>query len=339
MNLYRKSTLKDVAELAGVSTATVSHVLNDSKFVGDALKLKVLAAVDTLDYVPNSLAKSLRMSESKLIGLMISDISNPFFSLVVRGIEDGLAKSDYNVLLCNTDSTFSKEEEYLKVLLSRRIDGLVVSSAGGEGNHFRSTGVPLVFLNRSPNSLANNMVTTNNYKGAYWATEHLVKHGYQRIAIIAGPQHINTARDRLMGYCCAIGDNGGVPDDGLLKIGQFDTESGYTAMQELMGQKVKPDAVFTCNNLMTLGAFRYLREAGLKIPEQIALVGYDDPEWATIAEPPLTVIRQPAYNLGLTAAKLVVECIKEKNQGKPQKIFLDPELIVRKSCGCNGGGA
>lgn len=336
--MQRKSTLKDVAELAGVSTATVSHVLNDSKYVGDALKQKVLDAVEELNYVPNSLAKSLRMRESKLIGLMISDISNPFFSLVVRGIEDGLAKNDYNVLLCNTDNTYATEMEYLKVLLSRRIDGLVVSSGGGEASHFREAGVPLVFLNRSPDWQDSNVVTTDNFRGAYLAAEHLVKHGYKRIAVIAGPQHINTGRERLRGFQRALSDLGREIDECLVKIGRFDIDSGYQTMRELLEQEARPDAVFTCNNSMTLGAFRCLKETRLTIPADIALVGYDDPEWATIAEPPLTVIRQPAYNLGLTAANQIMELIRNKNS-EPEKIFLVPELIIRQSCGCNGGGA
>lgn len=325
-----------MAKIAGVSTATVSHVLNDSKYVGDELKQRVSQAMSTLKYVPNNLAKSLRMQESRLIGLMISDISNPFFSLVVRGIEEGLARNSYNVLLCNTDSSSEKEQEYLKVLLSRRIDGLVVSSAGNEGKHFSSKDVPLVFLNRRPDSTDNNLVTTNNFKGGKLATEHLINHGFQRIAVIAGPQHISTGRDRLLGFRSALEDHGCKWDVSLVKYGQFDVNSGYQAMRELVEQAIKPDAVFICNNLMTLGAFQYLRDTGINIPGEIAVIGYDDPVWATIVEPALTVIRQPAYSLGLQAADLIVQCIKEENKGAPQQIYLDPELIIRKSCGCNG---
>lgn len=333
--MNKNPTLKDVAKIAGVSTATVSHVLNDSKYVGDELKQKVTEAVAMLKYVPNNMAKSLRMQESRLIGLMISDISNPFFSLVVRGIEDGLAKNFYNVLLCNTDSSSEKEQEYLKVLLSRRIDGLVVSSAGNEGKHFNGKDVPLVFLNRRPDSTANNMVTTNNFRGGKLAAEHLINHGFRRIAVIAGPQHISTGRDRLLGFRRALEDHGCKWDVSLVKYGQFDIDSGYQSMRELVEQAIKPDAVFACNNFMTLGAFQYLRETGISIPGEIAVIGYDDPDWTIIVEPPLTVIRQPAYNLGLQAANLIVQCIKEKNNNTPQQIYLDPELIIRKSCGCN----
>lgn len=333
--MKNKPTLKQVAEFAGVSTATVSNVLNNSKHVGDEVKQKVYQAINTLNYIPNNLAKSLRVRESKLIGLMISDISNPFFGLVVRGIEDVLARNGYNVLLCDTDSSSIKEKEYLKVLLSRRIDGLIVSLAGNEEEHFRNLDIPLVFFNRIPDSACYNAVQTNNFGGSYLATGHLIKHGYRRIAVIAGPQQISVGRERLNGFRQAIEENGYEFDPGLLRISQFTIEGGYLAMQELMEQKIKPDAVFTCNNVLTLGAFRYLREAEFHIPADIAIIGYDDTEWATIVEPPLSVVRQPAYIQGLETAGLILECLKTKDNKQVRKICLEPELLIRKSCGCN----
>lgn len=329
-----KPTLKDVADFAGVSTATVSNVLNNSKHVGDEVKQKVYRAIDTLDYIPNNLAKSLRVNASRLIGLMISDISNPFFGAVVRGIEDVLAKNGYNVLLCDTDSNSLKEKDYLKVLLSRRIDGLIVSLAGNEEEHFRNLDIPLVFFNRIPDSNNYNVVQTDNYKGAYLATEHLISHGFRRIAIISGPQHISVGRERLNGFRDALENNGCKFDPSLLRVSPFTTDGGYLAMKDLMEQKKKPEALFAGNNVLTLGAFRYLREKGFQIPAEIAIIGYDDPEWATIIEPPLTVVRQPAYNQGLETAGLILECLRTKDNKQVRRISLEPELVVRRSCGC-----
>lgn len=323
--------------MANVSTATVSNVLNETKYVSDDLKKQVHEAMKALNYQPNTLAKSLRIQESRLIGLLISDIANPFFSLVVRGIESELAENGYNVLLCNTDSDVEKEKKYLDVLLGKRIDGLIVSSAGNTGEYFKSlakTGVPIVFLNRCPDFLTSDVIMTNNIKGAYMATEHLIKHGYSKIAIISGPKNISTGRDRLLGFTRAMEDYGISINPRFVKEGQFDIESGYALMQELMSAEEKPDACFISNNFMTLGAYKFAKKAHVKIPDDMAIVGYDDPEWADIVDPPLTSVSQPAYNQGVTAAKLIISALQEKKQSRREVIFLEPSLVVRNSCGC-----
>lgn len=336
--MKRKPTLMDVASMAGVSTATVSNVLNNTKNVGEEVRRKINDAVRTLNYIPNNVAKSLRVKESKLIGLMISDIANPFFAQVVRGIEDALAANGYTVILCDTDVDVEKEKTYLRVLLSRRIDGLVVSLAGDEHeyDHFRALDLPVVFFNRTPDSDAFNRVKTQNFEGAYLAASHLIDHGYRRIAIVAGPQHISVGRERLLGFRRALEDRGRVFDPELVGIGQFNVEGGYSAMEELMGRTQKPDAVFTCNNVLTLGAFRFLQGAGYRIPQDIAFLGYDDPDWTTIVEPPLSVIRQHGFEMGLETGALVLECVKNKDIKRVREISLRSELVIRKSCGCLG---
>ncbi|MEH6995790.1 LacI family DNA-binding transcriptional regulator [Neobacillus drentensis] len=333
----KRATLKEVATLAGVSTATVSNVLNETKHVSDEVKNKVFTAIQELNYQPNIVAKSLRVQESRIIGLLISDIANPFFSIVVRGIEEELAKSDYSILLCNTDSSVEKEDKYLKVLIGKRVDGLIVSSTGNTGDYFRSmekTGVPMVFLNRCPDFMVSDVIMTNNIKGAYSGTEHLIRHGYEKIAIITGPISISTGKDRLTGYKRALEDYGITELDQFVKEGNFDIESGYTKMKELMEQENKPDAVFISNNSMTLGAYKYLKESGISIPDQLAVVGYDDSDWADIVDPPITTIKQPAYELGVHAARLILARIINK-QVKREITYMDTELIIRHSCGCN----
>jgi DNA-binding LacI/PurR family transcriptional regulator len=333
----KKATLKEVAELAGVSTATVSNVLNETKYVSDEVKKQVYSAMTTLNYVPNTLAKSLRVKETNLVGLMISDISNPFFSSVVRGIEDGLADNGYNVLLCNTDSNIKKEKEYLKVLLGKRVDGLIISSSGNSEEHYKelgNLGVPVIFLNRHPNLLISDIVSTNNIKGAYLATEHLIRHGYKKIGIISGPQNISTGRDRLLGFKQAMNQYDIPVYENLIKEGDFNKKSGYDLMKEIVNEDVKPEALLICNNFMTLGAYRAIQDLGIRIPNDLAIVGYDDPDWASIANPPLTAIKQPAYDQGIHAARLIIERIKSRTHINPREIYLTPTLIIRKSCGC-----
>jgi LacI family transcriptional regulator len=334
----KRSTLKEVAQLAGVSTATVSNALNETKYVSEEVKDKINRAIEELNYQPNIVAKSLRVQESRIIGVLISDVANPFFSIVVRGIEEELSKSNYSILLCNTDSSVEKERKYLEVMIGKRVDGLVVSSAGNTGDYFRSldkTGVPIVFLNRCPEFMNSDVIMTNNIQGAYSATEHLIRHGYGKIAIITGPSSISTGKDRLIGYKRALEDYGVALSDPLVKEGSFTIQSGYDKMKELMEQDSKPDAVFISNNSMTLGAYKYLKEAGIRIPDQIAVLGYDDPDWADIVEPPITTVRQPAYQLGVHAANLMLARINEK-QVKREIMYMDTTLIIRRSCGCTG---
>lgn len=334
----KRATLREVAVLAGVSTATVSNVLNDTKYVSDEIKKKVKLASEELNYEINTVAKSLRVKESRTIGLLISDIANPFFSSVVRGIEEELAKSNYSLLLCNTDSNIEKEDNYLKVLIGKRIDGLIVSSAGNSGEYFKSlknTGVPIVFLNRCPDFMTFDVIMTNNIKGAYSATEHLIRHEYRKIAIITGTLSISTGKDRLIGYKRALEDYGISECNLLIKEGNFGIDSGYKMMKELMLQDEKPDAVFISNNSMTLGAYKYLKEEAYSIPDDIALLGYDDSDWAELFEPPITTVRQPSYEIGTQAAKLIVGRIVNKHI-KKEIMYMDTQLIIRKSCGCMG---
>ncbi len=332
--MKRKPTLNDVAALAGVSNATVSNAINGTKHVGDDVRAKIDQAIAALDYIPNSLAKSLKMNESRLIGLMIWDILNPGFPPIVRGIEDTLRKNGFNVLLCNTDSDPVKELQYLKVLLGRQVDGLVVALAGPDVSHFLALNIPVVFFNRIPECTDCNVVTTDNAQGAYLATEHLLRHGYRRIAIVAGVQYISVGRERFRGYRKALEDGGRAFDERFVRVGPFTVEGGYQAMKELMEQDQPPDAVFTSNNILTLGALRYLRETGYRIPQDIAVVSYDDPDWATLLDPPLTCVDAQNYQMGISTGELLLERVQEKTAAKPKRVVLPLSLTVRRSCGC-----
>jgi LacI family transcriptional regulator len=332
----KKPTLKEVAQLANVSIATVSNVINESKHVSEDLKKKVFDSMKVLNYKPNEIAKSLRVNQSNLIGILISDISNNFISKVVKGVENTLNEEGYNVLLCSTDSDIEKEKRYMNVLMGKRIDGLIISSAG-TGEHYNdllNADVPLVFLNRCPDHIPANMVMTNNIKGAYFATEHLIKHGYTKIGIIAGPMHLSTGRDRYIGYERAHEDYGIPVSNELVLEGNLDIESGYKLTKEMLESKSEVDALFISNNSMSLGAYKYIKEKGIKIPEDIAIFGYDDPEWAEVVDPPISGIRQPAYELGVLAAQNIINTIQGNQEVSKGIKYLDPEMVIRKSCGC-----
>lgn len=338
MNILKNPTLKEVASLAQVSTATVSNVINNTKHVSESVKKQVYDAMETLNYKPNEIAKSLRVQQSRLIGILISDISNDFISKVVKGIENTLSEIGYNVLLCSTDSDFEKEKEYLNVFMGKRIDGLIISSSGtGDYEHYEDllkAKVPVVFLNRCPDHFPSNMVMTNNIKGAYSATEHLIKHGHKKIGIITGPLHFSTGRDRFIGYQRALDDYGIPFRKEIVLEGCFNIESGYELTKKLFEENMDVEALFISNNSMSLGAYKYIKEQGIKIPEEIAIYGYDDPEWADIVDPPLSGIKQPAYQLGIYAAKKIVDTVQGNCTETRGIKYLDPEMVVRKSCGC-----
>jgi LacI family transcriptional regulator len=338
VNNLKNPTLKEVASLAQVSTATVSNVINNTKHVSESVKKQVFEAMEALNYKPNEIAKSLRVQQSRLIGILISDISNDFISKVVKGIENTLSEIGYNVLLCSTDSDFEKEKEYLNVFLGKRIDGLIISSSGTGGyEHYEDlirAKVPVVFLNRCPDHFPSNMVMTNNIKGAYSATEHLIKHGHKKIGIITGPLHFSTGRDRFIGYQRALDDYGIPFRKEIVLEGCFNIESGYELTKKLFEENMDVEALFISNNSMSLGAYKYIKEQGIKIPEEIAIYGYDDPEWADIVDPPLSGIKQPAYQLGIYAAKKIVDTVQGNCTESRGIKYLDPEMVVRKSCGC-----
>jgi LacI family transcriptional regulator len=338
VNSLKNPTLKEVASLAKVSTATVSNVINNTKHVSESVKQQVFDAMEALNYKPNEIAKSLRVQQSRLIGILISDISNDFISKVVKGIENTLSEIGYNVLLCSTDSDFEKEKEYLNVFMGKRIDGLIISSSGtGDYEHYEDllkAKVPVVFLNRCPDHFPSNMVMTNNIKGAYIATEHLIKHGHKKIGIITGPLHFSTGRDRFIGYQRALEDYGIPFKKEIVLEGCFNIESGYELTKRLFEENMDVEALFISNNSMSLGAYKYIKEQGIKIPEEIAIYGYDDPEWADIVDPPLSGIKQPAYQLGIYAAKKIVDTVQGICTETRGIKYLDPEMVVRRSCGC-----
>lgn len=333
------ATIKDVARLAGVSPSTVSRVIRNSGYVSPRAREAVLAAIQQLGYHPNAVARSMTQQRTHTIGVVISDIANPFFPSVVRGLDDVAHSNGYQLIVCNSDEDPTKEREAVQVLLSRQVDGLVVASTGGAIQELRQAmegGVPVVLLDRLVRLPGADAVGIDNAEAATMAVRHLLELGHRRIGIILGPPHVHTSKSRLAGYLKALKEYGIEPDPELMRHGDFKESGGYTETKALLQLKQPPSALFTTNNLTTTGALLALREAGIAIPQQMALVGFDDIPWARVVRPALTVVEQPTYLLGTTAAQLLFARLRHRETSPLGRVVqLQANLVVRESCGAN----
>lgn len=329
-------TLKDVADLAGVSKATVSRVLNNNPNVAEDLRARVLEAVNLLGYQPNRAARRLRSSSSDVLGLIISDIENPFFISVVRGVEDTAYAHQISVVLCNTDEDPVKQRMYLRVMQAEQVAGLIISptSVTEDFTEFERLGIPIILLDRLTANFEADAVTIDNVNGAFLAVKHLIDLGYKRIGMIGGSPHLTTGHERYEGYRKAMSAAGLKIDEKLIKVGDFKTESGYRLTQEFIAASQPPQAIFVANNLMTLGALRAMREQGVRIPQDIALVGFDDMPWSSELCPPLTAVSQPTYELGQETVQLLLRRLADPD-APIRTVTLQPRLVVRESCGAH----
>jgi LacI family transcriptional regulator len=328
-------TIKQVAEQAGVSTATVSRVLAGADGVSVELSKRVRAAVGALDYQPNRIARNLRVRGTRTAGLVISDIQNPFFTSAVRGIEDVLQADGYTLLLGNSDENPARERVYLATLRAEGVAGIIVAPSGAEVSEYRklaSARVPLVVIDRNVSGLSVDVVTVANADGAHAAVAHLIGLGHRRIGLIAGPPSVATSGEREAGYAKALAAVGLPLEAELIRYADFRQGGGYAAAQALLDLTAPPTAMFVANNLMTLGALQAIHERGLRIPADIAIVGFDDMPWATSLQPPLTAVAQPTYEMGATAAQLLLARVREPDRPN-RHVVLATQLIVRASCG------
>jgi LacI family transcriptional regulator len=327
------ATIKDIAKHVGVSTATISHVINNTRFVSEGLKQKILKAIQELNYQPNAIARSLVKRKTHTIGIIVSDILNPFYTAIVRGIEDVTHKGGYNVMLCNTDEDPEKEKLYIQVLLEKRIDGLAISTAFQDGVHpllAQLRMVPLVNIVRKIKGLAADAVVGDNIGGAYKAIEHLIELGHRRIGIISGPSGLSSGAERLKGCKKAFDDHQITIEQSLIKFGDFKKESGYCFTKEILQGSNPPTAIFVTNNQMTIGALSALNELKTRIPEDISLISFDDMEWYSFLNPPITTVEHSPYQMGKKAGEMLVRRISKK-EGKPKRVLFPSNLIVRGS--------
>ncbi len=329
------STIKEVAELAGVSIGTASNVISGTRRVGKARMARVLAAVKELDYHPNEVARSLKVKQTKMLGMVLPDITNPFFSDLIRGAEDAALERGYLLLTANTDEQVEREKRIVAALRSRRVDGiLLAATASRSETHLKSVaaaGVPIVCLDRMAPGLAVDAVLADNVRGTQECVRHLIRAGHREIAIITGSLELQIAGERLGGYRAALEEAGIQYSRDLVMEGDFREESGYRLGKELLLRRERPSAIFACNGVMMLGLLLALDELGVRCPEEIALATFDDLPFAHSFHPHLTAVAQPANRIGYEGANLLIDRVEGKRTGDPVIVRLPPELKIRES--------
>lgn len=340
---HGRITMEDVAERAGVSVTTVSHVINRTRPVSEELRTRVLAAMDELGYRPNLLARSLRRGRTHTIGMILPDNVNPFFAEVARGVEDTAFGQGYSVVICNTDGDLDKESFYASLLAEKRMDGIIFVAAGGSAEQVRALqdrGMLVVVVDRELPEVAVDQVLTDNAHGGYLATRHLIELGHRRIGCITGPSDVTPSAERVTGYRRAL-EEAGIPiDERIIVRGDFQCESGYRVAQHLLTLAQPPTAIFACNDLMAIGAISAAVSLGYRIPEDISVVGFDDIRLSSYTNPPLTTVHQPIYEIGVLATTILLERMKDRTM-PPSRRVLETHLIVRQSTAPprQGGGS
>jgi DNA-binding LacI/PurR family transcriptional regulator len=337
---FEAVTIKDIAKALGLSTSTVSRALRDSYEISPETKKLVLEYAEKINYHPNPIALSLKERRSRSIGVIVSEIANSFFSQAINGIESIAYNNGYNVIIAQSRESFDREMLNLQFLTSRSVDGLIisVSTETKDTSVFRELnqrGLPLVFFDRIVDEIDTHKVIVDNYKGAYDATVHLINNGYTTIAAMSNAEGLSITKERLAGYKAALSENGMEVDEGLIKYCQHggmifsELEEAVTAL--LKGEK-KPDAIFTCGDKLTTGCLRILKSKKISVPGDIGLLGFSNTELTELLEPPLSVIKQPAFEMGELATTLLLQLIESKRPVREfeTKVLLT-ELLIRSS--------
>ena len=334
--------MKDVASLAGVAVGTVSNVLNHPDLVRPLTRARVEAAMEELGFIPNGSARQLRAGRSRCLGLVVLDVTNPFFTEVARGVEDYAQAAGYAVILCNSDEADDKERRYLRVLEEQRVRGILITPVHGrapELRRIRDRGTPVVLLDR-PGSAGQCSVAVDDRRGGEIAVSHLLDLGHRSIALVNGPLAIRQCADRRRGALRAVERAGLDPAAVLTEVTvpAMNARAGAVAADELLGTGLagtglKPTAVFCTNDMLALGLLRRLGQAGVAVPGDLAVVGYDDIEFAADAAVPLTSVRQPKYQLGRAAAELLLDEADRADEHEHRRFVFKPELVVRASSG------
>ncbi len=324
------ATIRDVAKLAGVAPITVSRVINNDGYFTEETRRKVEAAVRELDYIPNSLGPSLRSKRTHTLAFVVSDITNPFWTTVARGVEDAANARGYHVIIGNTDESAEKQEKYLLFLIKKQVDGfLFVPASYNTSETLRKRHVPFVVLDRRfPHAV--DCVRGDSVAGAYGLTKHLIDLGHRRIAIITGRKDHTTACDRVEGYLAALKD-ANLSESQQIYWGEYIQEAGYNNTVQVLKSTPRPTAIFAANNFIAIGMMRALRDAGLRVPEDVSVVSFDDLPEAITIDPFFTVAAQPAYEMGQKATELLISRLNGDGPQEHQEIVLPVEIIVRKS--------
>jgi LacI family transcriptional regulator len=343
--MSKKITIKDIARIANVSHTTVSRALNNKSRIKDETKGKILAIANELNYRPNFIARSLVMKQTKTLGLVITTMANPFYTELSQGIETTAIGLGYNIILCSTNYDLSAEKQYIEMLRSKGVDGIIFSSAHMDDPNILTLAeeaFPIVLVNRRTYHPAVrekvDYVGVDNILGGFLAVEHLIKLGHQRIGVIGGSSESSVGFERLQGGKKALATYGLKMVGDYFIEGNFLKRSGYQGGKEFLKMAEPPTAIFATNDYMALGTFEAIIEGGQRVPEDIALIGFNDIEFTSMRGIELTTIGQKKYEMGALAVKTLVERIEGGKTGSPKEIILEPELIIRKTCGFHSKG-
>ncbi|MGD0893556.1 MAG: LacI family DNA-binding transcriptional regulator [Terracidiphilus sp.] len=323
-------TMHQIARAASVSLGTVSHVINGTAKVREPLRQRVLKAIATLGYEPNELSRGLRLNRTNIIGMIIPDITNPFFPAVVRGVEDVAYRDSYRLVLCNTDNDPSKEAIYLGQLKSFLPAGILIIPSPDSTISSNTSGPPIVCVDRRPDGWKGDIVTVANREGSYKAAQHLIDMGHRQIGVIAGPSHLTNALERVSGFRQAFNDASIPISPEYIQEAHFDRNSGYSSAMRLLQLLPRPTAIFATNDLMAMGALLAIRDSRLVCPKDVSVISFDGLDVTELTEPALTTVYQPGYQLGYAAARLLLERIVAPSD-PAKEIELETELRVRHS--------
>ncbi|EGR0410514.1 TPA: substrate-binding domain-containing protein [Vibrio cholerae] len=328
------ATMKDIARLAGVSTSTVSHVINKSRFVSDEIAERVNNAAQQLNYAPSALARSLKMNRTKTIGMLVTTSTNPFFGEVVKGVERSCYHQGYNLILCNTEGDNQRMKASINTLLQKRVDGLLLMCSTLEGERLdvfdRYPDIPIVVMDWGPILFASDKIQDNSLQGGYMAAKHLIECGHKEIGCITGPLIRHQAQMRYEGYKRALAEAGIAINPDWIVESDFECEGGYQAFEKLYERGKLPSALFVSNDMMAMGVIQAASQRGLQVPDDLSLIGYDDVHIAKFMTPALTTIHQPKYRLGKAAVDTLLYRL-ENPDTTAQVVQLEPTLVVRNS--------
>lgn len=331
-------TLKDIATELNLSPSTVSRALNDHPAIGEGTKKAVKELANELDYQPNPMALGLLQKKSNTIGVIVPEITSHFFSAIITGIQDVIGPSEYNIMICLSNESYEEEVTLVKKLSRMRVDGILVSpsSATKDFDHFRrlqSNDIPVVVFDRDCPGLEADKVLVDDYSGAYQAVEYLIRSGCTKIAHLGGPLNLSTTKHRLQGYLDAMEKNG-IParEEYILHVNGFSHKDGLKPAKKLLGLENAPDAIFAVNDNIATSAMHAAKKIGLRIPEDISIVGFDDEPHSSYFSPSLSTVWQPVYSLGMLSSRILLQRIKDRNSKNEFRLeVFKPELVVRTS--------
>ncbi|MBC6991901.1 LacI family DNA-binding transcriptional regulator [Hymenobacter sp. BT491] len=337
-NPQKRVSIVDIARQLGLSVSTVSRALAGHKDISEATKVRVRQLAQELNYLPNHMAAALRKGHSKTLGVIVPHIKGYFFPAVMNGIEKVASQAGFNVVLCQSNEDLQREQRNIETLLAAQVEGILVSlSATTEGQlqHFeqaRHSGTPLVFFDRVPDWPNSTAVILDDFQGAYRAVTHLIEQGCTRIAHLAGPQHLNTSRNRYRGYAEALQAHGiPVEEELVYALPALNNESGRAGMEQLLRLPTRPDGVFAAYAIPTIGALEVLEEKSLRVPQDVAIACFSNDPFTNMTRPRLTAVDQRAEQMGETAVRLLLQLLKRGPEYTPPHIILKPELLIRES--------